>query len=179
MAKLAKIENDVVVNVIVGASFPGYIPCDDTVSIGWLHDNGTFTAPPAPEDPAPTNEELRIAINIERDRRVDAGFLFGGVHYQSSADDRENIAGAATASLGAISAGAQVGDYRWHGGPSDFQWIAADNTMHTMDAQTVFALGQAAMAHKQAHIFAARALKDANPIPSDFTADAHWPAAPV
>ncbi len=118
---------------------------------------------------------LKEQVNAERDRRINGGFVFGGVEYQSRPEDRENIAGAATAALGAIVAGAQPGDLRWHGGTEDFTWIAADNTMHTMDAQTVYAFGQAAMAHKQAHIFAARTLKDADPIPGDFAGDQWWP----
>ncbi|MGI3128182.1 DUF4376 domain-containing protein [Nitratireductor sp. PBL-C9] len=117
---------------------------------------------------------LKSAVDAERDRRINGGFIFEGVEYQSRPEDRENIAGAATAALGAIVAGAQPGDLRWHGGAEDFAWIAADNTMHTMDAQTVYALGQAAMAHKQAHIFAARTLKDADPIPGDFADDKWW-----
>ncbi|MDV6226273.1 DUF4376 domain-containing protein [Nitratireductor aquimarinus] len=118
---------------------------------------------------------LKSAVDAERDRRINGGFIFEGVEYQSRPEDRENIAGAATAALGAIMAGAQPGDMRWHGGAEDFAWIAADNTMHTMDAQTVYAFGQAAMAHKQAHIFAARTLKDADPIPGDFLDDQWWP----
>ncbi|MBN7763407.1 DUF4376 domain-containing protein [Nitratireductor aquibiodomus] len=118
---------------------------------------------------------LKEQVNAERDRRINGGFIFEGVEYQSRPEDRENIAGAATAALGAIVAGAQPGDLRWHGGAEDFAWIAADNTMHTMDAQTVYAFGQAAMAHKQAHIFAARTLKDADPIPDDFADDQWWP----
>ncbi len=119
--------------------------------------------------------DLKAAVDAERDRRIDGGFIFEGVEYQSRPEDRENIAGAATAALGAIMAGAQPGDLRWHGGAEDFAWIASDNTMHAMDAQTVYAFGQAAMAHKQAHIFAARTLKDADPIPGDFADDQWWP----
>ncbi|TNB46797.1 DUF4376 domain-containing protein [Martelella lutilitoris] len=118
---------------------------------------------------------LRHAVDAERDRRIAAGFVFNGVVYQSRAEDRENIAGAATAALGAMIDGAEAGDYRWHGGDSDFVWIAADNSTHKMDAVTLYALGQAALAHKQAHIFAARTLKDLSPIPADFAADIHWP----
>lgn len=115
------------------------------------------------------------AVDAERDRRIDGGFHFGGVFYQSRPSDRENIAGASTNALGAIMNGAAAGDLRWHGGASDFVWIAADNSENAMDAQTMFAFGQAAMAHKQSHIFAARALKDASPIPSDYADDAYWP----
>ncbi|MCZ7466650.1 DUF4376 domain-containing protein [Rhizobium rhizogenes] len=122
---------------------------------------------------APTEND----VDRERDRRIVDGFTFGGVFYQSRRADRENIAGAAVAALAAIGGGAQVGDYRWHGGDSDFMWIAADNTMYPLDAQSTFAMGQAAMAHKQAHIFAARALKDMMPIPADFaTNSAYWPS---
>ncbi|NDV48696.1 DUF4376 domain-containing protein [Salipiger sp. PrR003] len=122
------------------------------------------------------SDEFLAAINAERDRRINGGFTFGGVVYQTRPEDRENMAGAATSALAAITDGAQQGDLRWHGGSSDFAWIAQDNTLVPMDAQTMLAFGQAAMAHKQAHIFAARALKDMPDAPSDITDDALWPA---
>lgn len=118
---------------------------------------------------------LQIAIDAERDQRIAAGFTFGGKLYQSRPEDRENISGAALAALAAQIGGALTGDLRWHGGGSDFVWIAADNSLTPMDAQTMFSFGQAAMAHKQAHIFAARALKDAEPIPADYAEDSYWP----
>ncbi len=115
-------------------------------------------------------------VDLERDRRISAGFSFNGASYQSRPEDRENIQGASTAALSAMVNGAQPGDYRWHGGNNDFVWIAADNSIHLLDAQSTFALGQAAMAHKQALIFAARTLKDLEPIPGDFaTNPAYWP----
>jgi hypothetical protein len=121
--------------------------------------------------PRPTEDQ----VDAERDRRISGGFVFGGVTYQSRPEDRENIMGAGTAALGAMMQGALPGNYRWHGGDSDFAWIAADNSLNPMDAQTVYAFGLAAMAHKTAHIFAARAIKDANPIPTDFTDNVFWP----
>ena len=125
---------------------------------------------------AALRRERRLAdIGKERDDRINAGFMFDGVLYQSRPEDRENLSGAATNALSAIMAGATVGDYLWHGGSTDFVWIAADNSLHPMDAQTMFALGQAAMAHKQAHIFAARAIKDMDPLPEDVSDDALWP----
>ena len=122
--------------------------------------------------PPPTDED----VDAERARRVAAGFIFNGVLFQSRELDRENIMGAGTAALGAIVAGVLPGDLRWHGGDSDFMWIAADNTTHLMDAQTVYAFGLAAMAHKTAHIFAARAIKDTDPTPADYdTNESYWP----
>ena len=120
---------------------------------------------------------LERCVDVERDRRVAGGFVFGGNTFQARAEDRENIAGASTAALAAIVNGAQAGDLRWHGGDSDFCWIAADNTLVPMDAQTMFGCGQAAMAHKQAMIFAARALKDLVEIPADFADDRWWPGS--
>lgn len=124
-----------------------------------------------PEPAGPTPQ----VVDAERDRRIAAGFTFGGKLYQSRPEDRENISGAALAALAAQIGGAQADDLRWHGGDSDFVWIAADNSLTPMDAQTMFAFGQAAMAHKQAHIFAARTLKDAVPVPADYADDSHWP----
>ena len=119
--------------------------------------------------------ELLARIDAERDRRINDGFVFDGVAYQSRPEDRENIDGAATAALEAKLGDAKPGDLRWHDDDTDFVWIAKDNSTHAMDAQTMFAFGKAALKHKQAHIFAARAIKDMDPIPDDFTADHHWP----
>ena len=122
-------------------------------------------------------DQARLAqlVDAERDRRIDGHFTFNGVTYQSRPEDRENMAVGSTSALAAITQGAQPGELRWHGGNKDFAWIAADNSKVPMDAQTMLALGQAAMAHKQTHIFAGRALKDSGAIPADFAADRHWP----
>ena len=117
------------------------------------------------------------AIDAERDRRIDGGVTFNGTRFQTRPADRENVAGATQLATLAVMAGAQAGNLRWHGGASDFAWIAEDNSVVTMDAQTVIAFGQAVAAHKSGHIFAARALKDADPIPADYTADGYWPDA--
>jgi len=172
MADLAIIEGGVVVNRIVGPDgFPGAVSCSAFVGIGWAFVEGEFVPPAVPDPSAPTADD----VDRERDRRIDSGFAFGGAAYQSRESDRENIAGASTAALGAMVGGALPGDFRWHGGAADFVWIAADNSEITLDAQTMFALGQAAMNHKTAHIFAGRALKDEAEIPTDYTDDAYWP----
>ncbi|SOC45777.1 uncharacterized protein DUF4376 [Rhizobium subbaraonis] len=114
-------------------------------------------------------------VNAERDRRIVAGLVFGGILYQTRDQDRENIAGAGALAIAAIMNGAQPGDYRWHGGDTDFTWIAADNSLHVMDAPTLIALGNAVVNHKAALIHAARVIKDMNPIPADFANDTYWP----
>lgn len=145
------------------------------IEIDFLGDpvaQGLANTEPEPELALPTSDD----VDAERARRVAMGFDFGGTTFQSRPEDRENLAGASTAALAAMMQGAQPNDLRWHGGGSDFVWIAADNSLVPLDAQSMFALGQAAMAHKQAMMFAARAIKDADPIPADFaTNDAYWP----
>jgi hypothetical protein len=126
----------------------------------------------------PDHEEvnLRLHVDLERDRRINGGFAFEGVQYQSRDTDRENIAGAAQLGFMAIVAGAQAGDLRWHGGSSDFQWIALDNSRVDMDAQTVVEFGKAAATYKQELVFAGSNLKEMTPIPADYTDDRWWTA---
>lgn len=124
---------------------------------------------------APINAASTAEIDDERDRRIDAGIEFQGVMFQSRATDRENIAGAAQLGFMAVVAGAQSGDLRWSSPDADFTWIASDNTLVPMDAQTVVAFGKAAAERKQALIFAARQLKDMQPIPVDYADDKWWP----
>lgn len=114
-------------------------------------------------------------IDAERDRRIDAGIDFLGVKFQSRATDRENIAGAAQLAFMAVIAGAEPGDLRWSSPDADFAWIASDNTLVPMDAQTVMAFGKAAAERKQQLIFAARQLKDMAETPVDYTDDKWWP----
>lgn len=116
-----------------------------------------------------------VDVDLERDRRIDAGIVFEGVKFQSRATDRENIAGAAQLGFMAVVAGKQAGDLRWSDPYQDFTWIASDNSLVPMDAPTAVALGKAAAERKQALIFAARQLKDMEQIPADFTDDKWWP----
>lgn len=126
-------------------------------------------------DAAAERASLSAAIDTERDRRIDAGIEFQGMMFQSRATDRENIAGAAQLGFMAVVAGAQPGDLRWSSADADFAWIASDNSLVPMDAQTVVAFGKAAAERKQALIFAARQLKDMESIPADYTDDKWWP----
>lgn len=124
---------------------------------------------------APMSVPAAADIDRERDRRIDAGVEFQGVMFQSRGTDRENIAGAAQLGFMAVVAGAEPGDLRWSSSDADFAWIASDNTLVPMDAQTVVAFGKAAAERKQVLIFAARQLKDMEPIPADYTDDKWWP----
>lgn len=116
-------------------------------------------------------------VNVERDRRAAAPFIFDGNRYQSRIEDQKRINGAGTLALAAIVNGAQPGDYRWHGEANDFVWITADNKLVAMDAHTVIRFGKAAARWESAHVFAARALKDMTDIPRNFADNVYWPVA--
>lgn len=118
---------------------------------------------------------IRGDINQERDRRVATGFEFNGKKFQSRIEDQKRINGAGTLAAVAILGGAQAGDLRWHGGESDFVWITEDNSLMTMDAFQVIDFGKAAAQWESAHVFAARALKDLEKLPADYTDNKYWP----
>ncbi len=106
--------------------------------------------------------ELLAAVNVERDRRMRLPFTFAGHPFDYDDASQKRITGAAALAGFALTLGGKLpGDMVWHGGDTPFTWIAADNALIQMDAPTTFALGQAAAAWESAHIFAARALKDA------------------
>jgi len=115
------------------------------------------------------------AVMAERNRRLAADFEFQGVIYQRDSTSVQRIAGAAQMASLAMAAGAQPDDLRWHGGASDFGWIASDDTVTPMDAQTVVAFGMAAAARETSLVFAARNLRNMDDVPEDFTDDKYWP----
>lgn len=123
------------------------------------------------DTPRPTSAE----VNVERDRRIAAGFTFNGKAYAMDDQSKARISGAATLAGFAAITGAGAGNYRWADANVDFVWIANDNTLTLMDAPTCFAFGKAAAAWESANIFAARAIKESDPVPYDFTDDAYWP----
>lgn len=127
-----------------------------------------------PQAPA-YRTDLAARIDAERDRRMKAGLAYLGVTFDFDDVSKSRITGMAALAGFAIGQGAQPGDLNWHGQPTPFNWVAQDNTFVPMDAQTVFGLGQAAAIHEMTYIFAARALKDAAVIPTDFTDNAFWP----
>jgi len=116
-------------------------------------------------------------VDAERDRRLQTITFNGAVYdFCDSKESDKNIAGAATLALAAIVSGAQPGNLRWSNPDRDFAWIAHDNSLVTMDAQTMLAFGMHAADTKAGHIYAARVLKNMSPIPADFADNARWPA---
>lgn len=108
-------------------------------------------------DPVPSP----VAVDEERDKRIADGFVFQDVRYQARPQDRENIYAAALLASVAIAIEKKAPtSLRWHGGNNDFVWIAADNSLVPMDAQTVIMLAKALAVHQRKKVFAARALKE-------------------
>jgi hypothetical protein len=124
-----------------------------------------------PDVAAPPYNEL---VDQETSRRLALPFVFNSRLYDRDLVSLQRIIGAAALAGFAISNGAQEGDYRWHGGATDFSWIANDNVIVAMDAQTMFAFGQAASARESFLIFRGRSLKD-NPVSRELVvADLTW-----
>lgn len=128
-----------------------------------------YVAPPI------TAEQVRAAIDAERDRRMNSVLFFAGNYYDCDVASLQRITGAGSLAGLAIAGGAKAGNVHWHGGADPFAWITADNIVVPMDAQTCFAFARAAAANISAHIFAAKALKSADPIPQDYTDGRYWP----
>lgn len=114
-------------------------------------------------------------IDLERDRRINAGVIFRSVLFQSRTEDRESIAESVQFAIVAIVNGVQLGDLRWMDAQADFFWIAGDNSRVLMDAHTFVEFGKTVLLHKQAHIIAGADLKKKEPIPLDYQDDKWWP----
>lgn len=141
--------------------------------IVWL-DNAT-QPPSESEVQAAVNSVKARQVNAERDRRL-TSFPFEGKMFDfcDGKGSDINIAGAGTLALGAIIEGKQAGDLRWADPNVDFTWVAADNSIVTMDALTTLNFAKAAAEWKARHIRKARTLKDMTPIPADYASDSRW-----
>lgn len=124
-----------------------------------------------PPDPITSGD-----VSLERDRRMAAGFMFGGERFDFDMKSKTNISGAAQmAFMAMVASPAAAQSDKWNGAAEPFAWRAADNSFMVLTAEMVVALGRAAAAHEAAHMKAGWVLKDANPIPGDYTDDKYWP----
>jgi hypothetical protein len=134
-------------------------------------------------DPGDLDAVHTYMINAESDRRMATGVVFNDRRYNFDAERaKPRIMGGATLAVAAIFAGRGT-DPKWDTDPSSaeyatatpFEWIDITNTKVQMDANTMFAFGQAAAKWEQSHVFAARALKDMAVFPEDYRSDQYWP----
>lgn len=118
----------------------------------------------------------RAQVDAERDRRTAENFTFAGKAFQLDEKSIGRITAMGAAARFAISEGALEGDYFWADPEQPFGFIASDNTVVPMDAQTMKAFSGAAMLWVSRLTFAGLVLKSQDPIPADFTADSYWSA---
>ena len=169
--RYARIENGVIDSISFEHQDNPWVAVADGVFAGYVQNNdGTFSAPVVAPEPV-----LSGQVNAERDKRIALGFNYGPHRFDFDTASKSRITGAATLAGFAMGAGAQAGNFLWHGGTDPFTWILQDNTTLQIDAPTMFQIGQVAANWEASHITAARALKDADPIPADYTDDAYWP----
>lgn len=170
MARYVKIENGVVTNAVEAnqewADAMGYIPSTDAAP-GWTYSNGQFSRP----NPTPVTTEQ---VNAERDRRVQTTFSWNGKAYQLDERSLTRITAMGADARFAKAAGANNSNKKWHGGIEDFGFIATDNSVTSMGVDDVISFSNAAKLWVNNHTMKARALKDMNPIPQNFTDDSYW-----
>ena len=172
--RTAVIKDGEVVNVTLsppGFEMDGFtLIASEAAQIGQSYANGVFAdAPPKPI--------ARAQVDEERDRRTATQFQFAGKYFQLDEKSIGRITAMGADARFAIAAGAQEGDYLWADPTAQFGFIATDNSVMPMDAQTMAAFANAAKLWVSRHTFAGLTLKGQNPIPVDYADDSHWPAA--
>lgn len=108
-----------------------------------------------------TVDSIINKVNKLRDTRIDSGFSWNGMRFQSRPSDRENIMGASALAMAYIGAGGSPDETKWADQENDFEWILENNGRTILSAGDVISLFQAGVAFKSAQTFYARALKDA------------------
>ena len=139
-------------------------------------DPAAWRVDPATLAPVRAGRAVEIwEVNAERDRRIAAGFAFAGHLFDFDADSAGNITDAGSSAGLYIAMGGDPQSLRWMDPDEDFVFLSAKNLPVPMSAQACLDFGRAALRHKKAHIFAARAIKDQDPIPEDFAESPIWP----
>ncbi|AUN95867.1 DUF4376 domain-containing protein [Pseudazoarcus pumilus] len=116
----------------------------------WVKDGGVPEAADVDLEPLERlHDRTRSRINIERDRREQGGFPFGGKIIDSNVASAIRIAGAASAAQASLA----------RGQPFTVAWTCADNTVLTLDAAGVIGMLAALATHSDALHQHARSLK--------------------
>lgn len=138
--------------------------------------NQTIEVDPETMEPPITSEK----VNKERDRRIQAGFIYNGKVFDNDPISKSRIIGGAALAIAALmnaminQTPIEHGNYYWDNGFEPFGWIVQDNTVMPLDVYQMIELGQVAAAWEKRHIDAAYALKNMSPIPRDYKDDMYW-----
>lgn len=164
-------------NVTSGAiSFKGSVPAGMAARQVLEPDERMLLLPPeAWLNPAGSAATIALAlgeqVKAKRDAVIDAGALTPSGRVQTDPISRQNITGAVVAAQLAVAAGQ----------PFTVDWTMSDNSVATMDAPALFAMGMAVVVFVDAAHARARALRTAIEGAADLTAllqidiAADWP----
>lgn len=141
------------------------VPLKPSSDHQWINNQWTYIAPLITHD----------QIDAERDDRTYNRFKYQNVYYQLDEKSISRITAMGADARFAVLGGAQPGNLRWADPEIDFGWIATDNGITPMDAQTMIDFSTAAKLWVSKHTFAGLNLKGFDPIPQDYTDDKYWP----
>lgn len=171
MTTYCHVANGVVDNRTV---FNGQMPADwpdhanwvasEDAQIGWTYVNGSFTAPPSPEEPAPTG----IDVDNERERRIGLPLTVtlsvGSISINMDDKSQRNLQGLAS-----------VGQYLVGTGSSQTTTFRDyNNADHDLTPTDLVSMGLQVAARIQAVYDKSWALKEMDPIPADYADDSYW-----
>lgn len=115
---------------------------------------------------AQAREAEHAAVNAERQRRIVAGAVIGGVRVTGRDEDARNLTNLALAAQLRIAGGDATTPTTYRDG---------DNVDHDLTPPQMLALWQQSAAYVSALYAASWAIKAMEPVPEDVTADELWP----
>lgn len=171
MERFAKVVDGFAINVTkldpkaVLEDFADWLPCGNAAP-GWTYDGTDFAEPVAPFVAAAEADVL-----AERDRRIDAGITvtvsgIGAIPVSGRPQVQVDLTSLTTAAQIAIS----IGDTT-----ATFPFRDEARVIHNLTGTQVMALYMSGVEWLAAVRAAAWALIDADPIPSNYDDDVHWP----
>lgn len=132
----------------------------------WTPDPNTIVT--AEQKTAEAALVMGASVNAERQRRIEAGKVIDGVHVTGRDEDARNLMSLALAAQMRLAAND-------HETPTTFR--DGGNVDHELTPTQLLSLWKQSAEYVSALYAASWALKATQPIPGDYTADAHWPEA--
>lgn len=122
----------------------------------------------AEDKAAAAHASAEAAVNAERQRRIVAGAVIGGVRVTGRDEDARNLTNLALAAQLRIAGGDATTPTTYRDG---------DNVDHDLTPPQMLALWQQSASYVSALYAASWAIKAMDTLPEDVTADELWPAA--
>jgi len=141
MAYFARIEDDVVVELLQADSLPEFHPSltwvdsNSAVYEGWAYDGNSFTDPESIKTVQETKDEKLQDVSALRIAKIDSGFTYNSKVYQIDSEAQKDMT--------AIMVQFALGNSNPHGG----EWRTSDNEAIPMTDSEVQIFIQSAFAH--------------------------------